>query len=126
MEYFGSLGIDVWLLIAQIINFALLLLILRHFLYKPLLKRIEKDEKELFQATEEKKKAEQQFALMKKQEEEMMNSAKKQSKKIIKDAEEIAKKIQEHAQEETETEKAAVIKQIKTRLEEIDDVKKAK
>ena len=46
MEFLKNLGIDVKLLIAQIINFGLLLWLLKKLLYKPFIKRIEKDEKE--------------------------------------------------------------------------------
>jgi len=43
MELLGKLGVDPRLLLAQIVNFGLLLLILNKFLYKPLIKKIEKD-----------------------------------------------------------------------------------
>ena len=60
MELLGNLGIDVSLLIAQMINFGLLLWLLTKFLYRPIVKRIEKDEKELKQARIQKKELEQQ------------------------------------------------------------------
>ncbi|HDH31328.1 MAG TPA: hypothetical protein ENH26_00980, partial [Candidatus Wolfebacteria bacterium] len=60
MEFLGNLGIDIKLLIAQIINFGLLLWLLTKFLYKPIIKRIEKDETELKQAQIQKKELEQQ------------------------------------------------------------------
>ena len=50
MEILGKLGIDIKLLIAQIINFGLLLWLLKKFLYVPIVRRIEKDERELNEA----------------------------------------------------------------------------
>ena len=50
MEILGKLGIDIKLLIAQIINFGLLLWLLKKFLYAPIVRRIEKDERELNEA----------------------------------------------------------------------------
>ena len=41
MELFGKLGIEWKLLLAQGLNFILLLIILRKFLYKPILKMLD-------------------------------------------------------------------------------------
>ena len=47
MTLLGQLGIDPTLLVAQIINFAILAWLLYRLLYRPLVERIEHDEQEL-------------------------------------------------------------------------------
>ncbi len=116
MEFLGSIGINIKLLIAQMINFGLLLLLLTKFLYKPIVKRIEKDETELKQAKKQSKELKQQkrdFEVQKKKE---MAESKKRAQEIIEEAENIAEDIKAQAQSEAEEEKQAVIEQIKSRL----------
>jgi F-type H+-transporting ATPase subunit b len=119
MEFLGHLGIDIKLLIAQIINFGLLLWLLKKFLYKPIIGRIEKDEKTLAQAkiqAEKLQKARNDFERQKKEE---IFKTRQRSEEIIKEAEGIATEIRGRAQKETDKEKRAVMKQIRSRLEDV-------
>lgn len=125
MEFLGSLGIDIKLLIAQIINFGLLLWLLKKFLYKPIIKRIEKDQEELKQAKLEKSKIQKQEEAFEEQEKQEIADSKKKAKEIIEEAQNIAKGIKENAQKETEQERQAIIKQIKARLTEVENEKKS-
>jgi F-type H+-transporting ATPase subunit b len=93
MEFLGNLGIDVKLLVAQIINFGLLLWLLTKFLYRPIIKRIEKDETELKQAQIQNKELGQQKNAFAEQKKKEIAEAKKQAREIIKEAENIAKEI---------------------------------
>ena len=126
MEFLGNLGIDTKLLIAQMINFGLLLWLLTKFLYKPIIKRIEKDEKELKQAQIQNKKLEQERDDFTEQKKKEMIEVKKRARKIIEEAESIAKEIKKRAIQDTKEEKQAVIKQIKSRLSDIEHAKKSK
>jgi len=119
MQFLGNLGVDPWLLLAQIVNFVFLLWMLNKFAYKPLLHKIEADElhltkvKQLQSDLEEK---EQKLLIKEKQHATRM---KNRAKKIITEAEEIANSIKHTAQTESEIEKKMVITQINKRLEEI-------
>ena len=126
MEFLGKLGIDWKLLISQMINFGLLLWLLAKFLYKPIIKRIEKDEAELGLAKTGKKELDQQKSVLVQQKREKIAEAKKRSREIIREAEEIAKEIKKRAQQEAKQEKEAVIKQIRSRLNKVNHVKKSK
>jgi F-type H+-transporting ATPase subunit b len=120
MEFLGHLGIDIKLLIAQIINFGLLLWLLSKFLYKPIIKRIEKDENELKRSQEKTIALEQEKQEFSEEKTKEIAEAKDRAKEIIKEAEVIAEDIKKRALEEMEQEKQAVIKQIQTRLKEIE------
>jgi len=126
MNFLGSLGIDIKLLIAQMINFGLLLWLVTKFLYKPIIRRIEKDEIELKQAQIQKEKLGQEKNTFDNQKKNEIVEAKNHAREIIKEAENIAKEIKKHAKKETEREKQAVIKQIQARLTEIDHAQKIK
>lgn len=120
MDLLGGLGIDFKLLLAQIVNFALLLWVLDKFLYKSLIKRIEKDESEMVEAQNLKAKLEKLQAEIEDQKKYDALLLKKKSRVIIKEAEEIAKKIKSKAQKEAEEEKKQVITQIKAKLAEVE------
>jgi len=119
MEFLGRLGIDIKLLIAQIINFGLLLWLLNKFLYKPIVGRIEKDEEELAQARIQTEKLEKEKDAFERQKKEEIKKTRQRSEEIIKEAESIAAEIKGRAQKETDKEKQAVMQQIRSRLENI-------
>lgn len=119
MEFLGSLGIDINLLIAQIINFGLLLWLLTKFLYKPIIQRIEKDEKELEQTRTQKKELEQEKDIFSEQKEKETSKLKKRTHKIITEAKSIAEKIENDAHKKTDKEVLAIIKQSKSKLESL-------
>jgi len=113
MEILGKLGIDIHLLIAQIINFVILLFILNKFVYKPILKEIE--EKNI-EDNKKQKELEEKENQLKSQLEEARNEiikSKKKANNIIKEAEILAEQIKLRTQEEIETEKRKVFSQIK-------------
>jgi len=121
MKFLGNLGIDLKLLIAQMINFGLLLWLLAKFLYKPIIKRIENDERQLGQAEKQKERLAKQQEELEKQKKQQMAETRKKAREIVKEAEDIAKELEERAKKEAEKEKQAVIAQIKTRLNELDN-----
>jgi F-type H+-transporting ATPase subunit b len=119
IELFNRLGIDISLLIAQIINFGLLLIILRKFVYAPIVARIEKDEHELRKAQELSKILEEKqrvFEVTKKKE---VSEAKQRAQDIIEEAESIAENIKTNATHDIEQEKRAVMSQIRSRLKKL-------
>lgn len=119
MEILGKLGIDIKLLIAQIINFGLLLWLLKKFLYSPIIKRIEKDERELNEAKIQTEKLEKEKARFQEQKTRELAQTRKKAAGIVAEAEKIAGKIKEHAQKETEEEKKKVLQQIHNRLKNL-------
>ncbi len=118
MELLGKLGIDIKLLVAQIVNFGLLLIVLDKLLYKPLIKKIEEDEEKMRQVEkreEELKREKEEFMRLKQRE---IIEARRDVQEMIKDAKEMANRIQEKARIEIEKEKARIIKQAKKSIED--------
>ena len=133
-EIFGKLGIDPKLLIAQAVNFILLLIILQRIGYKPILKmlndRTEKIEKSLKQA----KKIEEELANTEETKVAEIKKAKYEAQEIIKQANElVAKKSQEmieitkmktqeivaSAKQEIKAEKESSVQEAKKEIAEI-------
>lgn len=117
MEFLGNLGIDVKLLVAQIINFGLLLWLLTKFIYKPIIKRIEKDEKELKQAQIQNKELEQEKEDFAEQRKKEIAEIKKRTKEIIKEAKNISQTIKKEAHTKAEKDALLLINQTKEKLE---------
>lgn len=95
-EIFEKLGINFNLIVAQAVNFILLLIVLQRFAYKPILKmlneRTEKIEKSLKQA----QKIEEELKNTEKIKRVEIEKAKKEAQKIVQEAYEISEsKIQE-------------------------------
>jgi F-type H+-transporting ATPase subunit b len=118
-ELLGKLGIDIKLLMAQIINFGLLVVILKKFLYAPIIKRIEEDEKKLTEAKHQKELLEKEREELENYKDKTIKESHDKAKHIIEEAQEISKKIKEREEKEAKAEKEKVIKQINERLEEV-------
>lgn len=124
MNFLGNLGVDIWLLLAQIVNFVVLLWVLSKFIYKPIIARIEHDEAVLHEVkTAQLALVEDEIKLEQKIKQHTTRSRKK-AKLILDEAAEMATVLRQTAQAETDREKKAVLTQINKRLAEISHGKK--
>lgn len=117
----GRLGIDVKLLIAQIINFGLLVWLLQKFLYQPLVKHIEKEEAALKAGEKEEESLQDEEKHIAQEKSQAEKDAQQKAREIISTAEDVAEKIREKTRQETRLEKQKLIEQIQARLKEIDN-----
>jgi len=109
-DLFSSLGIDWKILVAQIINFAILVFVFKLFLYKPILKILDARRLRL---EEDKKKSENlshEVDEIKRKEEEILTNARTESQKIIKNAEVSASKVKEDIVKNAHTEATQIVK----------------
>src|SRR3990167_6130351 len=97
-ELFSQLGIDVKLLVAQGVNFLILLFVLTKFVYKPLMKMVEERRKKIELGIKGGEKAEQ---IIKQAEEEKTGIIKEADIQAIGIISEAEKTAQKHAQEIT-------------------------
>lgn len=117
MEIFGTFGIEPSLVLAQIVNFLIILYLLKRFLYKPLftiLKKREELVKESLQKADESSKA-----LEKAQEEERKVIAKAQetAKQIVSEAKEQAVDIVKRGEENTKKQTDKMLADAKSQIE---------
>lgn len=105
MEALGKLGLNPWLLIAQIFNFALLLGILYYFLYKPILKMFHDRSRKIDEGLQNAEKLKADAAASEQRQKEALEQARQEAQRIVEQAarlgDEEKKKILEMAHEES-------------------------
>lgn len=117
MKLFSALGLDVKILLAQLVNFAILVFVLYRFGYKPMFKfledrknKIESGIKNSEEATKKLKKAEQEFN-------EMIVEAKEKATEIIKKADEQAERRKKDIIAKAKEEVGVIINQGKATIQ---------
>ncbi len=131
MSFFSKFGIDWKLLIIQLINFAILLYVLRRFLYKPILDILDKRReavKESLNAVEKMKEEMTAFHVQKEQEAHVAREASQQAIKesavrateiearIVKEAKTASEKILTDTRKLIETEKVKMVTEAKKEI----------
>ena len=83
MEALAKLGIDTKLLIAQVVNFVLLLLILKRYAYKPVLRMLDERSKKIEKGLADAEAAEKKLALSLEEEKKILVSARDEARGIV-------------------------------------------
>lgn len=97
MELIEKLGIDYKLLIAQVVNFFLLLFILTKLIYKPILGLLDKRKKMIEKNVEDTQKIEERLAKLEVEKDKILSDASNEAMKVI----EVAKKEAEDERQKT-------------------------
>jgi F-type H+-transporting ATPase subunit b len=108
MELITKLGIDWRLLLAQLLNFSILMLVLNYFLYKPILGILREREIKVKKSLEDSQKIE----------EELLATAKEKDK-TIREANQQAQVILSEAKNRAELEKQDIVKKAQSEAEQI-------
>lgn len=112
----GSLGIDVSTLIAQLINFAILLLLLRFVAYKPIMKMLDERSGRVKESMEQAESIKEQAAKAEEETAKRIEEAGKEGQKILKQAMEAGEEARLKAQEEAKEEAGALIAKARTEI----------
>ncbi len=102
MEILKQFGINPVLLAAQVVNFLLLLFILKKFLYKPILKVLEERKKKIEESLKNAEEIGKRLLRVAEDEEERIQKASLEGEKIIKEAQLSAAQIIEDGKERAE------------------------
>lgn len=111
MDFFGKIGIDWHLLIAQIINFAVLLWLLSKFLYRPIIERIEADEASLAEADKKSAQLEREKNDFELTQQEQLAQVKEKSEVMISEARQVVEQIRSKAISESERDADSYLRQ---------------
>ena len=82
-ELFEALGVDIRILIAQLVNFAILLVALYYVAYKPIFKFLKERRDGIEKGVRDAEEAGAKLEIASRKEEEIINEAKKQALKIV-------------------------------------------
>ena len=118
MELLQKLGIDWRLLIAQIINFLILLLILYKFLYKPILHLLENRKEKIEKSLRDALKLEEELTKTKEFKEQELGKAKREAQQIIEQTQKNAETLGQELKEKTKKEVEKLVIEAKSRVAE--------
>ncbi|MCD6149493.1 F0F1 ATP synthase subunit B [bacterium] len=118
MELLSNLGINGKLLLAQIVNFFILLYILKRFAYKPILKVLDDRKEKIEKGLQDAEKAKNKLGEMEEKEKKILLTARKEAQKIVDSAEEIAKKNKEEIIIESKSQAEKILSDTEKKIEE--------
>jgi len=118
MELLDKLGIHFGLLVAQIINFLILLFVLYKFLYKPVLNLLKKREKIIAQSIEDADAIDKKLKEMEIRYDEKIAKAKKQAMMILEESEKQSAMQKKESIKKTKKEVAGIINGAKKQIAE--------
>src|SRR3989344_921656 len=98
MEILEDFGVEPILLLAQVVNFVILLYILKRFLYKPILKVLEERKKKIETSVKQSEEMQKRFDEITKKQTEILDKAKAESEQIIEGAKNEAKILADQIQ----------------------------
>jgi F-type H+-transporting ATPase subunit b len=121
-QLINSFGINIYLLVAQIVNFLIILYLLKRFAYKPIMELLEKRRKAIEEGQKNAVRAEKALQEATEKEKEILKKAQNESKKILSDA---SKQAGEVITEATDAGRKQVDKMITEAKEEIEKARQA-
>jgi F-type H+-transporting ATPase subunit b len=111
-----KLGIDPFLIGAQIINFLLLLYVLKRFLYKPVLNILKRREEQAEEIDALKKELETQKDQFKQEHQEILKTARKEADQIISEAQVRGEKIEQEIEKSAKEKSAEILEKTNQEL----------
>jgi|SRR3989344_8083815 len=125
MEQIEQFGVEPVLLLAQIVNFIVLLLILKRFLYKPVLEMLKKREEKIRDGLEAGQKGEALLLKAKEEEKALLTKAGVEAKTLLEQSKERAAKIEAEALEKARKEVDEMILAARAQIEKEGQVAEA-
>jgi F-type H+-transporting ATPase subunit b len=117
-ELIKTFHIDAKLLIAQLVNFTIVLLVLWKFAYKPILKTMNDRSNKIEKGLKDAEEANKKVIEMGEKEKEVLTNARKEAQVIIANAEDAAKKSKEQIAGEAKTQAEKILESAKIQIEE--------
>lgn len=117
MEILKDFGVEPVLLLAQVVNFVILLYILKRFLYKPILKVLEERRRKIETSMKQSEEIQKKFDEISQKQTDILDMAKKESEQIIEDAKNEAKILAEQIQANAKAGAEETIKSTQQTLE---------
>jgi F-type H+-transporting ATPase subunit b len=117
MELLHTFGIDWKLFLAQILNFFVLLYLMKRFAYGPILKILEDRRKKIEKGLKEADDAHKKLVEMTEKEKAVLSSAKKQAQEILAKAQEIAGQNKEEIMTIAKKQSAEILKNTEKEIE---------
>lgn len=118
MELINALGLNVKILLAQLVNFAVILFVLYKFAYNPILKMLDERRDKIEEGIKNAEDAEAKLAKIEMQQKEALADARKEAQKIIAAAEDVAKKNKEDILNEAKKQSQEILAKAEKNIEQ--------
>lgn len=115
-EAFEALGINLPQLIAQIVNFAILLIVLRLVLFKPILKMLDERKQRIAEGLNAAEIARADAARAQANIESQLDQARKEGQEVVAGAQQIAARIQADAREQSAKDREAALERARVEI----------
>lgn len=112
-----DLGINVPVLIAQTINFVFLLLILRLFIYKPVLKMLDERREKIREGLSAAERGRETAAEASREAEAAIEAARSEGQQIVAQAQAISQRIQEEARQQAQAQSDAMLERARSEIQ---------
>ena len=113
----SGLGINVWTLAAQIVNFLILLLLLYFFAYKPVLKMLDERSRKIKESMEEVQKVKEQSAQTEEEFKKKIEAAGKEGQEMIARAMRTGEEARQRAQAEAKQEAQSLVEKARAEIQ---------
>jgi F-type H+-transporting ATPase subunit b len=113
----GALGFNLPALVAQLINFTLLLIIFRLLLYKPLLNMLDQRKQRIQEGLEASDEAKRRLADTEKEVARELDTARQEGQKFIAEAQQISARIQEESRQAARTEAEQILERARGEIQ---------
>jgi F-type H+-transporting ATPase subunit b len=115
---FGAMGVNIPGLIGQIVNFLILLFVLRAVAYKPILKMLDERAARIKDGIEAAEQARREAAEMERQYQAKMEDARRENQKIIDEAMRVADRVRTDAQEQAREQSEQFLARARAEIEQ--------
>lgn len=112
----GALGIDGRMLIAQIVNFVILLVLLRAFLYRPVLRMLQERRERIAESMRQAEEVKQQLARAQQEYESAILRARREAQEIVTQANDLGKRLTEEARQRAQAEAQADLERARAQI----------
>jgi len=116
-EAFSALGISVPLLVAQLVNFSILLVILRFTLYRPVLRMLDERKQRIAEGLNAAEIARREAASAQANIQAQLEAARKEGQEIVANAQSIATRIETEAKEQAAREREAALEKARNEIQ---------
>ncbi len=116
-DAFSALGVSVPLLLAQVVNFAVLLVILRLTLYKPVLRMLDDRKRRIAEGLNAAEIARREAASAQANIQAQLEAARKEGQEIVANAQAIASRIESESREQAAREREAALEKARNEIQ---------
>jgi F-type H+-transporting ATPase subunit b len=112
-----DLGINLPVLLFQLVNFTFLLLVLKMFVYKPILKMLDDRRERISEGLNAADRGREQAAEAERQAQEQLEAARREGQTIIQNAQQISQRLQEEGRQQAQQQAEALLERARSEIQ---------